>query len=47
MVSLFVPSPADSGFEPQPGQTKDYNFVLDVSLLNTQHYGEGTNTDRL
>ena len=40
MVSVLVSSAIDRGFEPRPGQTKDYTLVFVASPISTQHYGE-------
>ena len=37
MVSVLTSSAVDSGFEPQSGKTKDYQFVFVTSQLCTLH----------
>jgi hypothetical protein len=40
MVIVRASSVVDRGFEPQSGQTKNYNLVFVTSPLITQHYME-------
>ena len=40
MSRVFTNSSGDRGFNPRLSHTKDSKMVLDVSLLNTQHYKE-------